>query len=96
MPLSREDVLHLASLVRMSLTGQEVERLREQLSSILEQFHILQELDTTGVPPTGHSVPLQSVMRQDEVQPSLSQHDVLANAPRQQDDLFRVHVVLEE
>ncbi|MSQ41081.1 MAG: aspartyl/glutamyl-tRNA amidotransferase subunit C, partial [Dehalococcoidia bacterium] len=44
MPLSREEVLHIASLVRMGLSDQEVERMREQLSNILEQFQVLQEL----------------------------------------------------
>ena len=96
MPLSRDEVLHLASLVRMGLAEEEVERLQDQLSHILEQFEVLQELDTTDVPPTGHSVPLRSVLREDEVEPSSSQEEVLQNAPRREADLFRVRAVLEE
>ncbi len=96
MPLSREEVLHIASLVRMGLSDQEVERMREQLSNILEQFQVLQDLDTADAPPTGRSVPLDSVMREDEPGPSLSKEETLSNAPRRQGDLFRVRVVLEE
>ena len=96
MPLSREEVIHLASLVRMGLDEEVVVRLQSQLSDILDQFRVLQELDTADVPPTGHSVPLHSVMRDDEAEPSYPMEDILQNAPRREEDLFRVRVVLEE
>ena len=95
MKLSREDVLHIALLARLGLTDTEVDRFREQLSNILENFEVLQQVDTTGIPPTAQSIPLQSVMKNDEVAPSLPQSQVLANAPRQEGDFFRVRVVLE-
>ena len=62
----------------------------EQLSNLLEHFEVLQQVDTDGVPPTAQSVTLQSVMREDEVKPSLPPEDVLANAPRREGDCFRV------
>ncbi len=96
MKLSREDVLHIAILCRLGVTEADVDKFREQLSNILENFEILQRVDTTNVPPTAQSIPLQSVMRTDEVAPSLPQNEVLANAPRREDDLFRVRAVLEE
>jgi aspartyl-tRNA(Asn)/glutamyl-tRNA(Gln) amidotransferase subunit C len=95
MKLSREEVLHIARLARVALTEAEITRLSEQLSSILENFEILQQVDTTDVPPTAQSVSLQSVMREDEVAPSLPQEDVLSNAPRREGDCFRVRAVLE-
>ena len=95
MKLSREDVLHIALLARLGLTEAEVERLREQLSNILENFEILQQVDTAGAPPTAQSIPLQNVLRSDEVADSLSQVQVLANAPRREGDFFRVRAVLE-
>ena len=95
MKLSREEVLHIAHLARVGLTEAEITRLGEQLSNLLESFEVLQEVDTTGVPPTAQSVALQSVMRDDEVAPSFPVDDVLANAPRREGDCFRVRAVLE-
>ena len=95
MKLSREEVLHIARLARVGLTEAEVDRLREQLSDILENFEILQQVDTTDVPPTAQSIALQNVMRKDEVEPSLPSNEVLANAPREEGDCFRIRAVLE-
>jgi aspartyl-tRNA(Asn)/glutamyl-tRNA(Gln) amidotransferase subunit C len=95
MKLSREEVLHIARLARVSLAEDEITRLSEQLSRLLETFEVLQQVDTEGVPPTAQSVTLQSVMRDDEVTPSLPPDDILANAPRREDDYFRVRAVLE-
>lgn len=96
MTLSRDQVLHLASLVRIGLSEAEVTRLQAQLSQIIEQFQILEDLDTTGVNPTGHSVTFNTVMREDEIEPSFSKENILQNAPDQELDMFRVRVVLDE
>ena len=96
MKLSREEVLHIALLARLGLTETEVNRLSEQLSNILENFEVLQQVDTTDIPPTTQAIPLQNVMRRDdEVTPSLPQSQILANAPRRQENFFRVKAVLE-
>ncbi len=95
MKLSREDVLHIALLARLGLTEAEVDRALEQLSNILENFEVLQQVDTTDVPPTAQSIPLQNVVKADEVAPSLPQSQVLANAPRKEGEFFRVRAVLE-
>ena len=95
MKLSRQEVLHIALLARLGLTAAEMNQLREQLSDILENFEILQQVDTTGVPPTAQSIALQNVVKDDEVAASLSENDVLANAPRREDNFFRVRAVLE-
>jgi aspartyl-tRNA(Asn)/glutamyl-tRNA(Gln) amidotransferase subunit C len=95
MKLSREEVLHIAHLARIDLTDEEITRFSEQLSHLLENFEILQQVDTTGVTPTAQSVALQSVMRDDEVAPSFKPDDILENAPRREGDFFRVRAVLE-
>lgn len=96
MSLTREEVLHIARLARVGLSEEDVARFQEQLSEILEHFEALRELDTEDVPPTSHPLPLESVMRGDEVAPSLPRDQVLANAPLAYDDAFRVQAVLEE
>jgi aspartyl-tRNA(Asn)/glutamyl-tRNA(Gln) amidotransferase subunit C len=95
MKLSLAQVEHVAKLAQLALTDQEKELFREQLSSILQYAERLQELDTSDIPPTASVLPLENVMRDDEVQPSLSLADVLTNAPAVENDCFRVPVVLE-
>jgi len=95
MALTAEEVLHIAHLARVAMSHADVEKFQEQLSGILTHFETLQALDTEGVEPTSHPLPLESVMRADEVRPSLSREDVLANAPLAEDGLFRVRAVLE-
>ena len=95
MKLSREEVVHIALLARLGLTEAEIDRFSEQLSNILENFEVLQEVDTSGILPTAQSIPLQNVMKGDEVAPSLLQSQILANAPRRHENFFRVRAVLE-
>ena len=96
MRLSREEVMHIALLARVGVTDEDVDNTTEQLSNILENFEILREVDTTDVPPTAQSIALQSIMRDDEIAPSLPAEDVLANAPRREGEFFKVNAVLEE
>lgn len=96
MKLSREEVLHIARLARLGISEAEVEKFREQLSNILENFEALKKVDTTSVPPTAQSIDLQNVMREDEVAPSSPAEDILANAPHREGEFFRVKAVLEE
>jgi len=95
MKLSREEVLKIATLCRLELSEDELERFRGQLSNILANFEVLQQVDTAEVPPTAYPIPLQNVIRKDEARPSLDKEDALANAPRQEDGCFRVKAVLD-
>ena len=95
MKISREDVLHIARLARIALTEDEITRLSQQLSDLLENFEVLQQVDTEDVPPTAQSVELESIMRDDKSRPSYSAEEILANAPRRDEDCFRVKPVLE-
>ncbi len=95
MKLSREQVLHIARLAKVGLTDAEVDKLSEQLSDILENFEVLQQVDTSDVAPTAQSIALQNIMKNDEVIDSLPPPQVLANAPRREEDWFRIRAVLE-
>ena len=94
MALSREEVEHIAQLARVGMTPEDLDTFAEQLSHILEQFEILDEVDTDDVPPSSHPIDITSVFRDDEVTPSYPREDVLANAPREDDGFFRVKSVL--
>ena len=95
MKLSREEVLHIALLARVGLSEDDVDKFSEQLSNILENFEILQQVDTTDVPPTAQPIALRNVTAVDEPAPSIPTEDVLANAPQREDDFFKVRPVLE-
>ena len=95
MALTSEEVLHIARLARIALTDDDVQRFTAQLSGILDHFAALTAVDTEGIEPTAHPLPLSNVMRADLVAPSLSQKDALANAPLTEDGYVRVRAVLE-
>lgn len=94
--ITREDVLHVASLARLALTEDEINRLQYELGRILEYFQQLQDLDTGDVPITSHVLPMVNVFREDAVGASISQEEVLANAPDQVEGFFRVPRIIEE
>ncbi len=98
MTLTREEVEHIAALARLDLSEDEKERYRQQLSAILDYAARLQELDTEAIPPTASVVPLQNVMRDDVVTPSLPRDDVLLNAPDKDEhgEFFRVRAIFKE
>jgi aspartyl-tRNA(Asn)/glutamyl-tRNA(Gln) amidotransferase subunit C len=90
MALTIEDVEYVASLARLGLTAGEKSRLRDQLSAILDNMNLLNELDVSEIPPTAQVIALTNVMRDDVVRPSLSQAEALGNAPRQSEGFFEV------
>jgi aspartyl-tRNA(Asn)/glutamyl-tRNA(Gln) amidotransferase subunit C len=90
MTLTREDVLHVAELGRLNLNPEEVDLFTRQLNDILAYVEKLQEVDTAGVPPMAHAVPIFNVFRDDEVVPSLSRDEGLANAPAPEAGTFVV------
>lgn len=95
MALTSQEVLHIARLARIALSEDDVNVFTRQLSGILDHFAALAALNTDGVEPTAHPLPLSNVMREDLVAPSLRQDEALANAPEQEDGFFRVRAVLE-
>lgn len=95
MPLSLIEVEHIAELARLALTDAEKTLFREQLSAILDYAAVLQQIDTSAIPPTATVLPLRNVLRADTVAPSLPPDDVLANAPDAHEGYFRVKAILE-
>ena len=96
MPINRDQVTHIAALARIGISEDEIGVYAGQLSDIIDQFDILNELDTAGVEPTGHAGELRAVMRDDAPADSLSPDEALSNAPRREGEFFRVKAVLEE
>lgn len=95
MPLSPQEVEHIAKLARLELTDAQKTRYREQLEAILEHVAKLQELDTKDVPPTASVSVGQMPLREDEPRPGLSKDELLKNAPEQDRDQFKIPPVFE-
>jgi aspartyl-tRNA(Asn)/glutamyl-tRNA(Gln) amidotransferase subunit C len=89
-------VEHVARLARLDLGPEEKEQMRGQLDAILGYVEQLRRVDTTGIEPTAHVLPLVNVFREDEVRPSYPADAMLANAPEPEDEQFRVPRILEE
>ena len=92
---SEFDIKYVANLARIALTPEERARLGSQLGDILGYVKKLEELDISDVEPMSHAVPLDNVLRADEVQPSISNDEALANAPKAAKGLFVVPKIVE-
>ena len=96
MGISKEQVEHVAKLARLEVSEDEKAMFARQLSAILTYMDQLKEVDTEGVEPTATVLPTENVFREDEVTPSLTQEQALANAPDQSEGFFRVPKILED
>ena len=88
--ISRDQVLHVARLARLKLTDEEVERMSEELSGILDHIEKIGELDLEGVPPTSHVVEVTNALGADEPRPSWPREEMLAAAPAATGEGFEV------
>ena len=95
-PISTADVAHVARLARLALTDEELEQFTGQLAAVLAHAADVEALDTTGVAPTAHPLPLQNVLRDDVVVDCLEREEVLAQAPAAEEGRFRVPRILGE
>jgi aspartyl-tRNA(Asn)/glutamyl-tRNA(Gln) amidotransferase subunit C len=96
MSLTPAEVEKVALLARLQLTEQELARMTQQLSQIVDYVDLLDELDTEDVQPMAHAVELTNVFRADEPRPSLTRAEALANAPHHDDACYLVPAVLGE
>ena len=92
--ISREDVEHMGWLSRLALTDEEKDVFTHQLNTVLQYFNQLDEVDTEGVEPTYHVLRMDNVFRKDIAEPSLTQEEVLSNAPRVENDHLRAPRIL--
>lgn len=94
MQVTAEVVAQIAELARLDLDQEQQERLASDLAQIISYVEMLDELDTSAVEPMAHALDLTNVFADDEVQPSLSRQEALANAPKHDGQFFLVPAVL--
>ncbi|HEX8960130.1 MAG TPA: Asp-tRNA(Asn)/Glu-tRNA(Gln) amidotransferase subunit GatC [Geobacteraceae bacterium] len=95
MKITKDEVAHVAKLARLELTEEEQATFTGQMDAILAYVDKLNELDTTGIIPTAHAVPMENAFREDLVVPSIGVDNALANAPDRVEGFFRVPKVIE-
>jgi aspartyl-tRNA(Asn)/glutamyl-tRNA(Gln) amidotransferase subunit C len=95
MHISVADVEHVARLARLELSEEEKNLFAGQMGAILGYVEKLMELNTEGILPTSHAVPMENAFREDAVCPSIGIEKALANAPDRVDSFYRVPKVIE-
>ena len=90
MKITRDEVIHVAALARLTVAGDDIDRLAGQVGDILSYVETLSHVDTTGVPPTSHIIDMNNAFRDDTPGTQLSAAEALANAPEAEDGWFVV------
>ena len=94
--ITRDEVVHVARLARLSLSDAEIDEFTGQLGDILEHAADIEALDVGTVEPTAHPLPMVNVLRPDELRPALDRDLLLSQAPAAEDGQFRVPPILGE
>ena len=95
MKINKEVVEHVAHLARLELKAEEVELYTEQIDRILAHMDKLNSLDTTGIEPTTHAIPLTNVFREDVVDNNFRSDESVGNAPERKGSFFKVPPIME-
>ena len=95
MKITEQDVAYVAGLARLSLTAEELKTMTGQMDAMLGYVDKLNELNTDGIVPTAHAVPMANAFRADQVVSSIGTAAALANAPHGADGCFQVPRVIE-
>lgn len=92
--LTRKEVDEIAMLARLHLEADEAMRMQDELGKILDHFLALATVETDGVPPMTHAVPMDLRLRPDEPAPSLPASEAVRGAPAREGDLFVVPAII--
>jgi aspartyl-tRNA(Asn)/glutamyl-tRNA(Gln) amidotransferase subunit C len=95
MKITRHEVERVAVLARLALTDKELDAMTGQMNQVLDYVDTLNRLDTDGIVPTAHAVPVENAFRDDVVRPSIGSERALKNAPAAADNCFRVPKIIE-
>jgi len=94
MKITDDEVIHVANLARLDMDDTALKKFSRQIGKVLEYIDTLNQLDTTGVPPTSHAISLVNAFREDDVKIHLKRDEALANAPEKEDGAFVVPKVV--
>ena len=95
MKITADEVRKVAKLAKLTLSDADIARMTTDMGAMLDYVATLEGLDTEGIVPTAHAVPMANAFRSDELRPSLEREAVLAAAPKSANGTFRVPKVIE-
>lgn len=95
MKITADEVKKVAKLAKLTLSESDIERMAIDMDAMLAYVATLANLDTEGIVPTAHAVPMANAFRADQLRPSLEREAVMAAAPKSADGTFRVPKVIE-
>ena len=93
--ITRGDIEHIANLAMITIEDTQMDTFVEEFSAIVEFASQLNEMDTDGIVPTAHIVPVQNVFREDIVKPSSPREEILANAAMKTEECYKVPAIME-
>ena len=93
--ITKDTVQYVADLARLSFDENSIEKFTREMEQIITFADKLGQLDTEGIDPTAHSVPVYNVFRKDEVESSFPRAEILKNAPEKDSEYFVVPKVVE-
>lgn len=95
MSISKEEVLHVAKLAKLTFNANEIDEFTEKLGNIIDMVEQLNEVDTTGVPVTTHGMPIVNVFREDVAEQGTNRDDLFLNVPQHKDGFIQVPAMLD-
>jgi aspartyl-tRNA(Asn)/glutamyl-tRNA(Gln) amidotransferase subunit C len=95
MSITKDTILKIANLAKISITSDETEKLESEISSIIRWVETLNEVDTDNIEPMTNSLQSSLRMREDEVNDGNKTKDILLNSPTEDDNFFVVPKVIE-
>ena len=95
MKITAEEVKYVANLAKLYVDEEETGKLTSEMESIINFANMLSEIDTQCIAPTNHAMKVQNVFREDIIEKSYSQEDILKNAPSQEGGCYLVPKVVE-
>lgn len=95
MPITKNDIIHVADLARLEIDEASLNKLTEQIGQILEYVDTLNQVDTNTIRGTSHAITLTNAFREDIIREYLTNDQALANAPEKEDGAFVVPKVVE-
>jgi aspartyl-tRNA(Asn)/glutamyl-tRNA(Gln) amidotransferase subunit C len=95
MKITEKDVEHVARLARLHLAPADLKVMTSQMDAMLGYVDKLNELDTSGIEPMAHAVPMSNAFREDEITEPIGVEQALQNAPQRNDNYFKVPKIIE-
>tara|TARA_B100000575_G_C22958396_1_gene553930 strand:+ start:497 stop:805 length:309 start_codon:yes stop_codon:yes gene_type:complete len=95
MTITKDTILKISNLAKISITDQEVEKLESEISTIISWVDALNEVDTENVTPMSNSLTNTLRMREDFVTDGNKVSDILSNSPADDENFFVVPKVIE-